>query len=185
MKSFFSSRVSKFNASITLCLLSVSTLSLPVMAAPQEACIKTSTGDVVCGELVPKPPKSNQPSNDETIASQTQFGVTWDLKSCVRNAKNVVNCTVVLTAETDTNTGLYAAPWTKLVDSSGNEYFADKVQVGKKVDQKAVSFSMAKGAIYRAIFSFTNVPNSVSQVVLFQISASGSVYTNFRNIPIN
>jgi hypothetical protein len=37
MKSFFSSRVSKFNASLTLCLLGVSTLSLPVMAVPQEA----------------------------------------------------------------------------------------------------------------------------------------------------
>jgi hypothetical protein len=37
MKSFFPSRVSKFNASIALCLLGVSTLSLPVMAVPQEA----------------------------------------------------------------------------------------------------------------------------------------------------
>jgi hypothetical protein len=63
MKSFFSSRVSKFNASMTLCLLGVSTLSLPVMAAPQEACMNTSTGDVGCGEIVPKLPKSNQPSN--------------------------------------------------------------------------------------------------------------------------
>ncbi len=185
MKSFFSSRVLKFNAFMTLCTLGLTTVSLPVMAAPQEACVKTSAGDVVCGTPVQKPPKPNQPGNDEIIASQTQFGVTWDLKSCIRNAKNIVNCTVVLTAEADTNTGLFAAPWTKLVDSSGNEYFADKVQVGKKVDQKEVAFSMAKGASYRAVFSFTNVPNSVSQVVLFQISAKGSVHTNFRNIPMN
>jgi hypothetical protein len=134
---------------------------------------------------VPKPSRATQADNDITTASETQGAVTWELKSCVRSAKNVINCTVVITSEIDYGNKLYAAPWTKLVDSSGNEYFADKVQVGKKVDQKEVPFFMAKGARYRAAFSFTNVPNSVSQVVLFQISATGSVYVNFRNVPIN
>jgi hypothetical protein len=52
MKSFFYSRVSKFNALMTLCLLGVSTLSLPVMASPQESCVMTSTSEIVCGEPV-------------------------------------------------------------------------------------------------------------------------------------
>jgi hypothetical protein len=185
MKSFFSSRVSKFNASMTLCLLGVSALSLPVMAASPEVCVKTSTGDVACGTIVPRPSRATQADSDTTTASETQGAVTWQLKSCVRSAKNVVNCAVVISSEVDYGNGLYAAPWTKLVDSSGNEYLADKVQVGKKVDQKSVSFSMAKGASYRAIFSFASVPSSVSQVVLFQISGSGGVYVKFRNIPIN
>jgi hypothetical protein len=185
VKSFFSSRVSKFNAFMTLCTLGLTTVSLPVMAAPQEACVRTSSGDVVCGTSVPKPSRATQADNDTTTASETQGAVTWELKSCARSAKNVINCTVVITSQIDYNNGLYAAPYTKLVDGSGNEYFADKVQVGKKVDQKAVSFFMAKGASYRAIFSFTNVPSSVSQAVLFQISGSGSVYVNFRNLPIN
>lgn len=184
MKSYFLPLFSKCNVPTVLLALGITTASFPAMAAPQEACVRTSAGDVVCGIPVPKPSSATQTA-EETIASQTQFGVTWDLKSCVRGAKNVVSCTVVLSPQTDGNISLYAAPYTKLVDASGGEYFAEKIQVGKKVDQKVVPFSMAQGASYRAVFSFSNVPSSVSQAVLFQISASGNVYTNFRNVPIN
>jgi hypothetical protein len=57
--SFFSSRVSKFNLLVTLCALSLTTSGLSVMAAPQEACVKTSAGDIVCGQLVSKPIQFN------------------------------------------------------------------------------------------------------------------------------
>jgi hypothetical protein len=165
--------------------MGVSTLSLPVMAAPQEACIKTSNGDVMCGTPVAKPPKSNQTAVETTIDSQTEYGVTFELKSCIRGSKNLVSCTLVLSSDTDRNIGLHAAQWTKIVDSSGNEYIANKVQIGKKADRNTVPVSMAKGASYRAIFNFPDVPTSVSKVVLFQISAVGGYYINFRNFPIN
>ena len=185
MKSFFSSRVSKFNALMTLCALGATTLSFPGMAAPQEVCVRTATGDVVCGMPVPKPPKFSQPAIETTVDSQTAYGVTYELKSCVRGTKNLVSCTLVLSSDKEQNLGLHAAQWTKLVDSSGNEYIADKVQIGKKADRNTVSVTMAKGASYRAIFNFPDVPTSVSQAVLFQISGVGSFYINFRNVPIN
>ena len=54
MKSFFSSRVSKLNVLMTLGALGLTALSLPTMAVAKNACVRTSTGNVVCGELVPE-----------------------------------------------------------------------------------------------------------------------------------
>jgi len=64
-------------------------------------------------------------------------------------------------------------------------HFANKVQIGKKADRGSVPIAMAKGASYRTVFNFADVPASVSQVALFQTSASGNIYMNFRNVPIN
>ncbi len=69
MKSFFSSRVSRLNVLTTLCALSVTTLSLPTMAVAKNACVRTSTGDVVCGELVPK---------QSAQSSKRLFVGTWE-----------------------------------------------------------------------------------------------------------
>ncbi len=185
MKSFFFSRVSKFNAFMTLCTLGLTTVSLPVMAAPQEACVKTSAGDVVCGTPVPKPPKSNQPGNDETIDTQVHGeGITLELKSCVKGARNTVSCTLVLRSPQDQNFTLYTARYSKLVDSAGNEYNSDKVKVGNRTGE-SLTLPMAKGATYRAIFNFVDVPASLSQAVLLQIGGNYGHLMKFRNVPIN
>jgi hypothetical protein len=185
MKSFFSSRVSKLNAFVTLCVLGITTVSLPVMAAPQEACVKTSAGDVVCGTPVPKPLKSNQPGNDETIDTQVhEDGVTAELKSCVKGARNTVSCTFVLKSPRDLTFGVGAVGYAKLVDSAGNEYSSDKVKVGNRTGG-AVAVSMTKGATYRAVFNFVDVPASLSQVVLLQIGGNYGHLMKFRNVPIN
>jgi hypothetical protein len=185
VKSFFSSRVSKFNAFMTLCTLGLITVSLPVMAAPPEACVKTSAGDVVCGTPVPKPPKSNQPGNDETIDTQAhEDGVTVELKSCVKGARNTASCTFVLKSRQDQNFTLYTARYAKLVDSAGNEYSSDKVKVGNRTGE-SFAVPMAKGATYRAVFNFVDVPASLSQVVLLQIGGNYGHLIKFRNVPIN
>ena len=54
MKSFFSSHISRLSVLTTLCVLGVTTFSFPMMAVAKNACVRTSTGDVVCGELVPE-----------------------------------------------------------------------------------------------------------------------------------
>ena len=46
--------------SLPLCLLGLATLSLPGQAVPQEVCVLTSMGDVVCGQLVAKPSSGSQ-----------------------------------------------------------------------------------------------------------------------------
>jgi hypothetical protein len=54
VRSFFSFRVSRFNVLTTLCALGVTAFSLPMVAVAKNACVRTSVGEVVCGELVPE-----------------------------------------------------------------------------------------------------------------------------------
>jgi hypothetical protein len=46
---------SKFNTPVVLSALVVTISSFPSTAFAEEACVKTSTGDIVCGQLVSKP----------------------------------------------------------------------------------------------------------------------------------
>jgi hypothetical protein len=189
VESFFPSCVSKFNAFMTLCTLGLTTGSLPVMAAPQEVCVKTLAGAVVCGTPVPKPPNSNQPGRAETIESQTLAGVTLKLKSCVRGARNNAICTFLLSSNEDKPSMGLQVLSSKLVDSSGKEYLANRVQVGDSADQQQVNFPMVKGADYTATLTFSDVPTSISKMLLLQVRVFGVVYygtdLKFRNIPIN
>lgn len=97
MKSFFSI----YSSVLTLSIFGISTLSFPAIAAPQEVCVRTVTGDVACGTPVPKPSGSSQPAIETTIDSQTAYGVTYELKSCVRGTKHLVSCTLVLSSDKD------------------------------------------------------------------------------------
>ncbi|TYQ28563.1 hypothetical protein PseudUWO311_03475 [Pseudanabaena sp. UWO311] len=189
MKSFFSSRVLKFNSLMYVCALGVTTFSLPMTAVAEEACVKTSAGNVVCGTLVPKSSSSsNRTDSDVTIDSQSHWSVTWDLKSCTRIQKKV-RCILSLSSNQDTFIRVYAS--TRIVDSEGTSYSASLVQFGSQKiaggghPYDNVGNSMAKGARYKTIFEFADVPASVSQINLLEApdGANGSI--KFRDIPIN
>ena len=184
MKAVFSADLSKFNLPIAGFILGINILSLPVGVAAKEACVKAPSGDVVCGELVAKPPKSNQTAKDETIDSQVhEQGVTVELKSCLKGARNTASCTFVLKSQEDLNFTIYADGYAKLVDSAGNEYSSDKVKVGNRTGA-SVMLPMSKGATYRSVFNFVGVPASLSQVVLLQIAGNYGHLLKFRDVPI-
>ena len=188
MKTVFSSQLSKFNLPIAGLILGINILSLSLGAAAKEACVKAPSGDVVCGEIVPKPP-SNAPTkndNNETMQTQTApYGVTWDLKSCVRKQK-IVRCTFSFSPSTDVG---YVVTLnqsiTKLVDSAGNEYFGNRLQVGNKSAgaNGAVNFDIVKGARYNTTIDFTGVPPSISQAISIKLNVYGGVL-DFRDVPI-
>jgi hypothetical protein len=191
MKSFFSARVSKLNMLMAVWALGVTTFSLPVAAAPQEVCVRTESGDVVCGKPVPKPTKTpirTIPDSDETIQTTVSTGVTWDLKSCVRN-QSTVSCTFSLSPSGDGNYGIDMDSETKLVDGAGNEYSGSKIQIGKRATGAGgrLDLNMAKGSRYKTIIDFNDVPNSISKVTLLQISIRywGGTTVKFRNVPVN
>ncbi len=190
MKSFFSSRVSKLSVLTTFCTLSISALSLPGAAVAQEACVRTSAGNVVCGTLVPKSSSTqNRTSSSSTIETQvdTERGVKWELQSCMRKPRNVVSCTFLLSIKQDYQYGISLRNGSRLVDSSGNSYPASGLQVANTsagVDQFV--WNMAQGARYPTIIEFTDVPDSLSQVVLLEITPTwSSNHVRFRNVPIN
>jgi len=76
-----------------------------------------------------------------------------------------------------------------LVDSSGNEYYANRFQIGNRsaVANNRLWVNLVKGARYKTIINFTDVPTSISQVTLFQVDNAGygSPVVKFRNVPIN
>ena len=197
MKSFFSSHASKFHALMTVCALGTTILSLPVTAAPEEACVRTSTGRVVCGTPVTKPSSiSNQLDSDETIQTQVDpagyggdYIVTWELKSCSRIKKNV-RCTFLISDNVDRSYGLWLGP-TKMVDSGGKEYLSSFIQSGTRSASAdgntatGIYIDMAKRIHYKVIIDFTGVPASLSQVALLQVRNSGGSGVSFRDVPIN
>jgi hypothetical protein len=188
MKSFFSARVSKLNVLMAVWALGVITFSLPVAAAPQEVCVRTEGGDVVCGKPVPKPkkiPTRTTPDSDETIQTTVNDVVTWDLKSCVKN-QSTVSCTFSLSPSRDKRYLIYMDSYTTLVDGAGNEYSGSKIQIGQRYTGAggSLELNMAKGSHYKTIIDFNDMPNSISKVTLLQIRTyEGNV--KFRNVPIN
>jgi hypothetical protein len=187
MKAVFSSYLSKFNLPITGFILGINILSLPLGAAAKEACVKAPSGDVVCGEIVPKPASNAATKNDnnETIQTLTEYGVTWDLKSCIRKQK-IVRCTFSFNPDRDQGYNVSLnRDQTKLVDSSGNEYFASKVQVGSKTAgaNGNLTLNITKGANYNTIVDFNGVPPSISQAISMKIGVSNFSF-NFRDVPI-
>ena len=198
MKSFFSSRVSRFNALMIFYSLGVVTLSLPVMAAPQEVCIKTSTGDVVCGTPVPKPRSNpNRVGREAAIATYRDLNVvTWELQSCVKGEGNVVRCTLSLSTSQDGRYDIILKEGSgpnggaKLVDSSGNEYSPSRIQMGDKFagGNDEFAFDMVQGSIYKITIDFANIPASISRATLWKVGTygfGGWGVVKFRNVPIN
>ena len=197
MKSFFSSRVLKFSSLMCICALGLTTFSLPMTAIAEEACVRTSAGNVVCGTLVPKSSSSsNRTDSEETIQTQVDpagyggdYSVTWELKSCSRIKKNV-KCTFLISNNVNRSYGLWLGP-TKMVDSGGNEYLSSFIKSGTRSASAdgntttGIYIDMAKGINYKVFIDFTGVPSSTSQVALLKISNSGGSGVSFRDVPIN
>ena len=182
-------RVSRLNVLMFLGALGLTAFYLPSAAVAQEACVRTSTGSVVCGTSVPKPGSTpNRVDSDTTIDTQVHGDVTWELKSCSRKLKKVV-CTLSLSSSQDTFVRVYTA--TRIVDAEGNSYQASFVQFGaSKVANGGgyytnASNAMAKSAHYKTIFEFVDVPASVSQIVLLEAPDGANGVIRFRDIPIN
>ncbi len=117
---------------------------------------------------------------------ETQGSVTWELKSCARKPNTVVSCTLSLSSSQDLGYVVVLNNNTRIVDAGGNEYYASKVQVGKRIagSSSQLNFDMAKNAIYPTTIDFTGIPTSVSQITLLQIITISYIQVKFRNVPI-
>ncbi|MHC5725393.1 MAG: hypothetical protein ACYTXY_14900 [Nostoc sp.] len=161
-------------------------------ASPDEVCTKTSSGEVVCGKPVQNTGSSSKKSDsDETIQTEVDRFVTWELKSCARKQR-IISCIFTITpnAESRYDIRWYAGEGTQIVDAEGNEYSPNKVQIGKNfsgLSNRIITIQTVIGAHYKVIIDFVEVPASVPYITLLQVVGSDGVSgakIAFRNVPI-
>jgi len=75
VKLFFTAFASTFDMSIAL-FLGTFTLGFPVAADAREACVRTSVGDVVCGELISNPSSTSVACNTIILRGSTLNWIT-------------------------------------------------------------------------------------------------------------
>ncbi|MBD2612221.1 MAG: hypothetical protein RMY62_018700 [Nostoc sp. ZfuVER08] len=188
MKSFFSSQSSKFSLMMTFCTFGVSIFNIPALASPDEVCIKTSSGQVVCGKPVQSPNSSSQkPDSDETIQTGVYDNYILDLKSCRRKQRGL-NCTLFLSSNEDRIFDLYTNN-NRIVDNEGTEYRPNTIQVGKNMAGKGgvIKMNFVKNIKYKAVIIFDDIPTSTPYISLLEIVPGYFIRgepPKFRNIPI-
>lgn len=129
----------------------------------------------------PSPSASILPPQTWTVSN-----VTWELQSCIRKLKNV-SCTFSITTSEDKDYTISLERRTKIVDGGGNEYFANKIQIGNRIADANgyLTLDLVKKSVYKTTIDFTQVPASVSQLTLLQIEVSYGAILKFRDVSIN
>lgn len=173
---------------MTICTFGVSVFSIPALASPDEVCMKTSSGQVVCGKPVESPNSSSKkPDSDETIQTETADPFILELKFCARKMK-IVSCTFSLSSTVD-QTLSFTAKYSKMVDPEGTEYRLNKLQIGKNIagSNGSTRINLVKDIKYKGIVDIGEVPTSTPYISLLDIVADYTINGtnfNFRNIPI-
>jgi hypothetical protein len=135
--------------------------------------------------LVERDDKINKIFSGKTLQKVPDGIVAWELKSCVREQLKV-SCFFLLSSSED---GGYGILGSRMVDSEGTAYSPPSLiqfGTGSSTNGDRVNIDMAKGARYKVIIEFSDVPTSISQAVLLQLLPSGGSYSGakFRNVPI-
>lgn len=171
MKLIFPSRISNFYRLMSLGSLGISASIVPVMAAPQEVCVKTSSGDVVCGMPVAKTsskPKLYQSNEKEAL------GLFYSFKGCKR-FDSVVKCNFTLTSKRKGQ--FHMAAWgNKIIDTEGKSYPGSLVDIGGRSDNRVVA-TIEPGINYALVLTFKDVPEQVTTAPLLKLN-TGIQYSN-------
>jgi hypothetical protein len=129
----------KLNVLFGLGLLSTLMLTQPAAASAKEVCVRASNGNVVCGQLVPKPTnlpsKSNPVTNPITGEKVEQDGFSFQSQGCKRNTQGVICNIVVNNLQDSTRTirvhGIsYGDARSRAVEPNGETSFAAVAFVG-------------------------------------------------------
>lgn len=108
-------------------------LSSPVLS--EKACVKSATGKVVCGDLVPKGKTLTTPSMGNKKTQTNSSGVNLTLGGCTKSREGLL-CSITIYNSTDYDKDfrvyynwLYKS---SLIDSESNEYAASQSVVASK-----------------------------------------------------
>mgnify|MGYP000367029689 CR=1 FL=1 len=161
-------------AGVGVIFTSLSCLSYPAIA--EQACVRTSAGQSVCGELLPKE-RGNVTQKIEAT------GFIFELQGCRRSGDDV-SCNILITNVGDSDTICALSNSSRIISTSGEEFEANKVQVGSG------SSRLIRGIPVKAVLSFRNTPSRVSNLAVLEVSYEYPPISNrersiqFRNVAI-
>jgi hypothetical protein len=137
------------------------------------------------------PTPSPDPSPPTTV--QVDGNVTWELKSCIRQQKNVSCAFVINTAKEINGYDFALSSYTKITDYKGREYYPSKgrfvsstAEAGAWIARDIQKYNdLKKGPTYDVTidFDFKDAPASVSEVNSLIIYRSHS-QIRFDGVPI-
>lgn len=191
-------RKGKTWASLTLSGVFVS-VGLAMAAKAEEACVRTTAGEVVCGTLVANPPSPSQPQRVEA------HGFRFDLQSCTRNDSGGVNCALLITnlQNRDRELKLYSseasgtgrAP-SRAMSPLGEEFITRTYNLGNASSDGLwwkVANTLVSGIPMQAQFTFEAVGPQTTELALVEIgfypndgsyNQVAGITAQFRNVAI-
>jgi hypothetical protein len=165
-------------------------LGFSTPAIAEEVCIRTATGDVACGQLVPGPGSQSNAMQPQRVES---YGFRFDLQNCTRN-DNAVDCTLLITniQNRDRELKLYSseasgtgrAP-SRAISTMGEEFTTRRYHLGNANSDGRwwkVSNNLVSGVPMRSSFTFEDVPSQTDQLAILEIG----FYPNdgsYRQVP--
>lgn len=176
--------------SASLSVLGVLAMSIVSPAIAEQACIRTTAGNVVCGTLVPR-----ATSQDASMQLQRveKNGFRFELQQCVRNG-DAVDCNLLVTniGQRTRDLKLYSSQASgtgrspsRAISTSGEEFSTTIYELGndKTTYSWRVRNTLASGVPMRAKFTFNDVTPQTTQLALVEIGFgvldTGTISTNF------
>ncbi len=181
-----------FNLVISASLSVVGVLALGIVspAISEQACVRITTGNVVCGTLVPRTASQDTSMQPQRVEKN---GFRFELQRCVRNG-DAVDCSLLITniGQRTRDLKLYSsqasgtgrAP-SRAISTSGEEFATTIYELGndKTTYNWRVRNTLAPGVPMRAKFTFNDVTPQTTQLALVEIGFgvldTGTISTNF------
>ncbi len=181
-----------FNLMVSASLSVVGVLALGMVspAIAEQACVRTTVGNIVCGTLVPQTTSQDTPIQPQQVE---QNGFRFELQSCDRNG-DTVECSLLITnvGQRSRDLKLYSSQArgtgrspSRAISTSGEEFATTIYELGndRTTSSWRVRNTLASGVPMRAKFTFNNVLPQTTQLALvdigFGVLDTGTISTNF------
>lgn len=180
----------KLVVSASLSVVGLLALDVVSPAIAEQACVRTTAGNVVCGTLVPRTTSQDTPMQPQRVEKN---GFRFELQECVRNG-DAVDCTLLITnaGQRTRDLKLYSSQASgtgrspsRAISTSGEEFSTTIYELGndKTTYSWRVRNTLASGVPMRAKFTFNDVTAQTTQLALvevgFGIVDTGTISTNF------
>lgn len=133
----------------------------------------------------PKPTPAPPPVEIRQKVETPEF--VLELQECWASGPNLT-CSMLLTNVKEDKSYKLTTADTRIIDPSGNEYRAQKLQLGTAEGWDTVQRPLVNGIATKASASFTGISPSVRTIALFEISCHlegvGQYKAQFRAVPV-